>query len=57
MDISCDSVDPMVIGTDWGGWWLNLYIAGHCYYLDTAQNHRRTKTFIASIEKEAMETE
>lgn len=57
MDISCDSVDPVVIGTCWGGWWLNLYFAGHCYHLDTSQNHRRTQTFIASMEKEAMKIE
>jgi hypothetical protein len=47
MDISCDSVDPVDIGTAWVSWWLDPYIVGHCYHLDTAQNHRRTQTFIA----------
>jgi hypothetical protein len=47
MDISSDTVDPMGIGIFARcSWWLNPYIAGYCYHLDTAQNHRRAYTFI-----------
>jgi len=31
----------MAIGIVWFSRELNSYIAGHCYHLDTAQNHRR----------------
>ena len=46
MDISCDSVDPLDIGIPRFSWWLNPYIAGHCYHLDTAQNNRRAQAVI-----------
>ena len=45
-DNSCDSVDPVAIGKPRFSWWLDPYIAGHCYHLDTAQNHRRAQAFI-----------
>ena len=46
MDISCDSVDPMDLGIARFSWWLNPHIAGYCYHLGIAQNHRRAYTDI-----------
>ncbi len=48
-DISFDPVDPVDIGLAWFSWCFNQYIAGHCYHLDTAQNHRRAKAFIEGL--------
>jgi hypothetical protein len=36
----------MAIGIARFSWWLDQYIAGHCYHLGTAQNHRRAQAFI-----------